>query len=100
MTVCGRTKAVRCLPFDRFVVVCTLLEVLLYLSASVVWPTIVMPSGECPWDSKLVVAVFSFVNFGLYVADLVYSQTIRYTASRPGGRGGTGDFWLADVTNL
>ena len=95
MTVCGRTKAVRCLPFDRFVVVCTLLEVLLYLSASVVWPVFCFdpkygspwrpsscPQGKCPWDSKLVVAVFSFVNFGLYVADLVYSQTIRYTASR------------------
>ncbi|TNN31271.1 Myeloid-associated differentiation marker-like protein 2 [Liparis tanakae] len=95
MTVCGRTKAVRCLPFDRFVVVCTLLEVLLYLSASVVWPVFCFdakygtpwrpascPQGRCPWDSKLVVAVFSFVNFALYAADLVYSQRIRFGSSR------------------
>ncbi|XP_053713277.1 myeloid-associated differentiation marker-like protein 2 [Synchiropus splendidus] len=94
MTVCGRTKAVRCMPFDRFVVVCTLLEVLLYLSASVVWPVFCFdakygslwrpsscPQGKCPWDSKLVVSVFSFANFGLYVADLVYSQRIKHVSS-------------------
>ncbi|XP_061588560.1 myeloid-associated differentiation marker-like protein 2 isoform X2 [Cololabis saira] len=94
MTVCKRTKAVRCLPFDRFVVVCTLLEVLLYLSASVVWPVFCFdtkygspsrpsscPQGKCPWDSKVVVAAFSCVNFGLYLADLVYSQKIRFVSS-------------------
>lgn len=94
MTVCGRTKAVRCMPFDRFVVVCTLLEVLLYLSASVVWPVFSFdskygspwrpsscPRGKCPWDSKLVVTVFSCVNFVLYVVDLIYSQRIRFVSS-------------------
>ncbi|XP_005735772.1 myeloid-associated differentiation marker-like protein 2 [Pundamilia nyererei] len=94
MTVCKRTKAVCCMSFDRFVVVCTLLEVLLYLSASVVWPVFCFdtkygspwrpsscPQGKCPWDSKVVVAVFSFVNFGLYLADLIYSQRIRFVSS-------------------
>lgn len=94
MTMCGRTRAVRCMPFDRFVVVCTLLEVLLYLSASVVWPVFCFdtkygspwrrsscPWGKCPWDSKIVVTVFSFVNFGLYVADLIYSQRLRFISS-------------------
>lgn len=94
MTVCGRTKAVRCMPFDRFAVVCTLLEVLLYLSASVVWPVFCFdtkygspwrpsscPRGKCSWDSKVVVAVFSFVNFVLYVVDLIYSQRIRFVSS-------------------
>lgn len=91
MTVFGRTKAACCMSFDRCVVVCTLLEVLLYLSASVVWPVFCFdtkygspwrpsscPRGRCPWDSKVVVAVFSFVNFGLYVADLLYSQRIHF----------------------
>lgn len=95
MTVCRRTKAPCCMAFDRFVVVCTLLEVLLYLSASVVWPVFCFdakygspwrpascPRGKCPWDSKLVVAVFSFVNLGLYVADLVYSQRLRFGSPR------------------
>lgn len=90
MTVFGRTKAVCCMSFERCVVVGTLLEVLLYLSASVVWPVFCFdtkygspwrpascPRGRCPWDSKVVVAVFSFVNFGLYVADLVYSQRMH-----------------------
>ncbi|XP_008278496.1 myeloid-associated differentiation marker-like protein 2 [Stegastes partitus] len=94
MTVCRRTKAVRCMPFDRFVVVCTLLKVLLYLSASVIWPVFCFdakygspwrpsscPRGKCPWDSKLVVAVFSFVNFGLYLTDLIYSQKTRFVSS-------------------
>lgn len=95
MTVCRRTKAVCCMSFDRYVVVCTLLEVLLYLSASVVWPVFSFdpkygspwrpsscPQGKCPWDSKLVVAVFSFVNLGLYVADLIYSQRLRFVSPR------------------
>ncbi|XP_029912122.1 myeloid-associated differentiation marker-like protein 2 [Myripristis murdjan] len=94
LTVCGRTKAVRCMPFERFVVVYTLLAVLLYLSASVVWPVFCFdskygspwrpsscPRGKCPWDSKVVVAVFSFVNLGLYIADLIYSQRIRFVSS-------------------
>ncbi|KAM3864981.1 myeloid-associated differentiation marker-like protein 2 [Diretmus argenteus] len=93
MTVCGRTVAVRCMPFDRLVVVYTLLAVLLYLSASVVWPVFCFdtkygspwrpsscPQAKCPWDSKVVVAVFSFVNLGLYVADLIYSQRIRFVS--------------------
>lgn len=95
MTVCRRTKAVCCMSFERFVVVSTLLEVLLYLSASVVWPVFCFdskygspwrpsscPQGRCPWDSKLVVAVFSFVNLGLYAADLIYSQRARFASPR------------------
>ncbi|XP_028263542.1 myeloid-associated differentiation marker-like protein 2 [Parambassis ranga] len=94
MTVCRRPKNVRCMPFDRLVVVCTLLEVLLYLSVSVVWPVFCFdtkygspwrpsscPRGKCPWDSQVVVSVFSFVNFALYVADLVYSQRIRFVST-------------------
>ncbi|XP_061736571.1 myeloid-associated differentiation marker-like protein 2 [Nerophis ophidion] len=94
-TVCGRTKSVRCMPFDRFVVVCTLLEVLLYMSASVVWPVYCFdnkygspwrpsscPHGKCPWDSKVVVAVFSLANFLLYMADLIYSQRTCFISSR------------------
>lgn len=94
LTVCGRTKPVCCMPFDHCLVVYTLLAVLLYLSASVVWSVFCFdtkygspwrpsscPRGKCPWDSKVVVAVFSFVNLGLYVADLIYSQRIRFVSS-------------------
>ncbi|KAF3687324.1 Myeloid-associated differentiation marker-like protein 2 [Channa argus] len=94
MTMCGRTRAMGCLPFERFVVVCTLLEVMLYLTVSVVWPIFCFDTkygtpwrqsncgwGKCPWDSKIVVAVFSFINFGLYVADLIYSQRLRFIST-------------------
>ncbi|XP_029020015.1 myeloid-associated differentiation marker-like protein 2 [Betta splendens] len=94
-TMCGRTKAVRCMPFERLVVVCTLLEALLYLSASVVWPVFCFDPkygspwrdsscgwGKCPWDSKVAVAALSFLNLALYAADLIYSQRLRFSSSR------------------
>ncbi|KAF7655132.1 hypothetical protein LDENG_00060550 [Lucifuga dentata] len=95
LTVRGQNKAVCCMPFDHCMVVYTLMAVLLYLSASVVWSVFCFdtkygspwrpascPWGKCPWDSKVVVAVLSFVNLGLYVADLIYSQRIRFVSSR------------------
>ena len=78
-------------PFDRVVVVYTFLAVLLYLSAAVIWPVFCFdpkygepgrppdcPRGSCPWDSQLVVATFTYVNLLLYIADLAYSQRIRF----------------------
>ncbi|KAJ3614740.1 hypothetical protein NHX12_018310 [Muraenolepis orangiensis] len=93
--VCGRTAVVRCMPFDRCVVVYTLMAVLLYLSASVAWTVFCFdnkygspwrpsscPRGKCPWDSKVVVTVFSFVNLALYSTDLIYSQRMHFVSSR------------------
>ena len=86
----GHTGGLGC-PFDRMVVVYTFLAVLLYLSAAVIWPVFCFdpkygepgrppdcPRGSCPWDSQLVVATFTYVNLLLYVADLAYSQRIRF----------------------
>ncbi|XP_010209823.1 PREDICTED: myeloid-associated differentiation marker-like protein 2 [Tinamus guttatus] len=36
--------------------------------------------GRCPWDSQLVIAIFTYVNLLLYVADLAYSQRIRFVS--------------------
>uniref|UniRef100_A0A8C9V7X2 Myeloid-associated differentiation marker-like protein 2 n=2 Tax=Scleropages formosus TaxID=113540 RepID=A0A8C9V7X2_SCLFO len=95
LTVTGRTSALR-FPFDRFVVIYTFLAVLLYLSTAVIWPVFCFdkkygtlqrpsgcPQGKCPWDSKLVVAVFTYANLVLYIADLVYSQKIRFISQQP-----------------
>ncbi len=92
LTVSGRTSSLR-FPFDRFVVIYTFLAMLLYLSAAVVWPVFSFdkkygtpgrpedcPRGKCPWDSKLVIAVFTCVNLVLYFTDLVYSQRIRFVS--------------------
>lgn len=92
LTVAGRTVILR-LPFDRFVITYTFLAVLLYMSAAVVWPVFSFdkkygspgrpddcPQGRCPWDSKLVVAVFTIANLVLYFIDLLYSQRIRFVS--------------------
>ncbi|XP_044186747.1 myeloid-associated differentiation marker-like protein 2 isoform X2 [Thunnus albacares] len=93
LTVSGRTSALR-FPFDRFVVIYTFFAVILYLSTALVWPIFSFdkkyssttrpehcPRGDCPWDSKLVVAVFTSVNLILYFVDLIYSQRIRFVSS-------------------
>ncbi|XP_028675484.1 myeloid-associated differentiation marker-like protein 2 [Erpetoichthys calabaricus] len=90
MTVSGKTASLKC-PFDRLVVIYTFLAVLLYTSTAVIWPVFCFdkkygsPSrpygcqrGKCPWDSELVVAIFTYINLLLYIADLVYSQRIRF----------------------
>ncbi|MBN3313528.1 MADL2 protein, partial [Atractosteus spatula] len=95
VTVSGRTSALRC-PFDRFVVIYTFLAVLLYVSTAVIWPVFCFdkkygqpsrpsgcPRGKCPWDSQLVVAIFTYANLVLYIADLIYSQRIRFVSQTP-----------------
>ncbi|XP_069887668.1 myeloid-associated differentiation marker-like protein 2 [Dipodomys merriami] len=90
LSVLGHTGGLGC-PFDRLVVVYTFLAVLLYLSAAVIWPVFCFdpkygeparplhcPQGSCPWDSQLVVAIFTYVNLLLYIVDLAYSQRIRF----------------------
>ncbi|KAF3817138.1 myeloid-associated differentiation marker-like protein 2 [Mirounga leonina] len=90
LSVTGHTGGLGC-PFDRLVVVYTFLAVLLYLSAAVIWPVFCFdpkygepgrppdcPQGSCSWDSQLVVATFTYVNLLLYIADLAYSQRIRF----------------------
>ncbi|XP_032285588.1 myeloid-associated differentiation marker-like protein 2 [Phoca vitulina] len=90
LSVTGHTGGLGC-PFDRLVVVYTFLAVLLYLSAAVIWPVFCFdpkygepgrppdcPRGSCSWDSQLVVATFTYVNLLLYIADLAYSQRIRF----------------------
>ncbi|XP_036797715.1 myeloid-associated differentiation marker-like protein 2 [Oncorhynchus mykiss] len=94
VTVSGKASALPLrFPFDRFVIIYTFLATLLYLSAALVWPifsfdrkygTPGRPNGcpweNCPWDSKLVVAVFTHVNMVLYFSDLIYSQRIRFVS--------------------
>ncbi|XP_004695583.1 PREDICTED: myeloid-associated differentiation marker-like protein 2, partial [Condylura cristata] len=90
LSVLGHTGGVGC-PFERLVAVYTFLAVLLYLSAAVTWPVFCFDpkygqpqrppdcrGGDCPWDSQLVVAIFTYVNLLLYVADLACSQRIRF----------------------
>ncbi|KFZ60728.1 Myeloid-associated differentiation marker-like 2 [Antrostomus carolinensis] len=91
-SVTGKT-ALLWFPFERSVVIYTLGAVLLYVSAAVIWPVFCFDSkygsprrpglcakGRCPWDSQLVIAIFTYVNLLLYVVDLAYSQRIRFVS--------------------
>uniref|UniRef100_A0A672NTM2 Myeloid-associated differentiation marker-like protein 2 n=1 Tax=Sinocyclocheilus grahami TaxID=75366 RepID=A0A672NTM2_SINGR len=89
LVVSGRSGALR-LPFERLAVIYTFAAVLLYVSAAVLWPVVCFdgkhgaplrpqgcPRGKCSWDVKLAVAVMSFINLALYIADLVCSHRSR-----------------------
>ncbi|XP_073444658.1 myeloid-associated differentiation marker-like protein 2 [Dendrobates tinctorius] len=94
LNITGRTVTLRC-PFERFVVIYTVVAILMYISASVIWPVFCFdtkygsptrPSrcswGRCPWDSQLVVTIFTHINLLLYIADLVYTQRLRFVTQR------------------
>ncbi|KAL8163368.1 UNVERIFIED_CONTAM: Myeloid-associated differentiation marker-like protein 2 [Gekko kuhli] len=92
LNVTGKTARLKC-PFERFVVVYTFVAVLMYVSAAVIWPVFCFDrkygsphrpyqcsKGKCSWDSQVVIAVFTYVNLVLYIADLAYSQRIRFVS--------------------
>lgn len=94
LNITGRALTMRC-PFERFVVIYTVIAILMYISASVIWPVFCFDSkygsstrpqrcywGRCPWDSQLVVTIFTHINLALYIADLVYTQRLRFVAQR------------------
>ncbi|KAL3055566.1 hypothetical protein OYC64_018271 [Pagothenia borchgrevinki] len=81
-------------PFARFLSSYALLAVVLYLSATIIWPifnfdpnnggTKHRPSncsnaqGLCVWDKNMAVAVLTGVNFVLYLVDLIYSSRLVF----------------------
>ncbi|XP_073464034.1 myeloid-associated differentiation marker-like protein 2 [Aquarana catesbeiana] len=94
LNITGRAVTLRC-PFERIVVIYTVIAILMYLSASVIWPVFCFDTkygsptrpakcywGRCPWDSQLVVTIFTHINLALYIADLVYTQRLRFVAQR------------------
>lgn len=82
-------------PFARFLSAYAMLAVVLYLSATIVWPifnfdpkhggTKQRPSscatpGVCHWDKTMAVAVLTAVNFILYLVDLIYSTRLVFVS--------------------
>lgn len=81
-------------PFSRFLSACAMLAVILYLSATIIWPifnfdprqggskqrpyTCGGARGLCPWDKCVTVAVLTGVNFILYLGDLIYSTRLVF----------------------
>ncbi len=81
-------------PFARFLSAYALLAVLMYLTATIIWPIFKFDSrysssssrpsgcqyrsGLCPWDKLVAVAVLTALNFLIYLADLVYSARLVF----------------------
>lgn len=84
-------------PFARFLSGYAMLAVVLYLSATIIWPIFNFdpkhggskdrPSsctsmhGLCIWDRCMAVAVLTGVNFVLYLADLIYSTRLVFVSA-------------------
>ncbi|XP_043100881.1 myeloid-associated differentiation marker homolog [Puntigrus tetrazona] len=81
-------------PFARFLSAYALLAVVMYLTATIIWPIFNFDKrysgsssrpffcqhshGLCPWDKLVAVAVLTAVNFLIYLADLVYSARLVF----------------------
>ncbi|XP_060940253.1 myeloid-associated differentiation marker homolog [Limanda limanda] len=81
-------------PFARFLSGYALLAVVLYLSATIIWPIFSFDpknggnnqrphqcskaAGLCVWDKLMAVSVLSGVNFILYLIDLIYSSRLVF----------------------
>ncbi|CAJ1072848.1 myeloid-associated differentiation marker homolog [Xyrichtys novacula] len=85
-------------PFARFLSAYALLAVVLYLTATIIWPIYNFDSKHggqknrpyhcgggmgqlCTWDKLMTVAVLTGVNFILYVVDLVYSTRLVFVSA-------------------
>lgn len=81
-------------PFARFLSAYAFLAVMMYLTATIIWPVFQFDShyrnrsqrqrfcGDsqtlCDWDKLVIIAVLTGLNFLVYVADLVYSARLVF----------------------
>ncbi|XP_036418032.1 myeloid-associated differentiation marker homolog [Colossoma macropomum] len=81
------------IPFPRFLSAYALLAVLMYLTATIIWPVFKFDSHYsrqtrrpdycqhsvlCDWDKLVAIAVLTALNFLIYLADLVYSARLVF----------------------
>ncbi|KAL6491026.1 hypothetical protein MHYP_G00013710 [Metynnis hypsauchen] len=84
------------IPFPRFLSAYALLAVLMYLTATIIWPVFKFDShyngqtrrpnscsqsfsdGLCSWDKLVAIAVLTALNFLIYLADLAYSARLVF----------------------
>ncbi|XP_072544840.1 myeloid-associated differentiation marker homolog [Salminus brasiliensis] len=85
------------IPFPRFLSAYALLAVLMYLTATIIWPVFKFDSryshnpqrpvtcqydvGLCWWDKLVAIAVLTALNLLIYLADLVYSARLVFVRS-------------------
>lgn len=84
-------------PFARFLSAYALLAVLMYLTATIIWPVFKFDSrysgtssrpdscryssSFCLWDKLVAVAVLTALNFLIYLADLAYSARLVFVTA-------------------
>ncbi|XP_051992905.1 myeloid-associated differentiation marker homolog isoform X1 [Xyrauchen texanus] len=84
-------------PFAKFLSAYALLAVVMYLTATIIWPVFKFDShysrtssrpvncqdspGMCPWDKLVAVAVLTALNFLIYLADLAYSARLVFVTA-------------------
>uniref|UniRef100_A0A4W4F3F5 MARVEL domain-containing protein n=1 Tax=Electrophorus electricus TaxID=8005 RepID=A0A4W4F3F5_ELEEL len=82
-------------PFSRFLSAYALLAVVMYLTATIIWPVFQFDShystvkrdyhclsrGLCLWEKLVTIAVLTAVNFLLYLADLAYSARLVFVST-------------------
>ncbi|XP_066546323.1 myeloid-associated differentiation marker-like protein 2 [Amia ocellicauda] len=68
-------------PMNKIAPIFSVVAVLLYVSAAILWPLSAFrnyprpPDCEnCLWDSLLVVTIFTFINLALYILDLIFTM--------------------------
>uniref|UniRef100_A0AAQ6A0K9 MARVEL domain-containing protein n=1 Tax=Amphiprion ocellaris TaxID=80972 RepID=A0AAQ6A0K9_AMPOC len=80
-------------PFDKVLIVCNVLAVLMYITAAVIWPLYSfrnnprpslcdLPNVFCGWDLLVVITVMTYLNLIAYIVDTVYSFRLVFFVSR------------------
>ncbi|CAG5897673.1 unnamed protein product [Menidia menidia] len=80
LTIC-RLLSVFPAPFDKVLIVCNVLAVLMYITTVVIWPLYSFqnsskpscPSVFCPWNILVVISFMACVNLVAYIVDTFYS---------------------------
>ncbi|XP_053194562.1 myeloid-associated differentiation marker homolog [Scomber japonicus] len=80
------------LPFEKILIVCNVLAVLMYMTAVVIWPVYVFRNNPRPsycsthiicrwWDNLVVISFMTCVNLVAYVVDTVYSFRLVFVST-------------------
>nr|XP_020472116.1 myeloid-associated differentiation marker-like [Monopterus albus] len=91
-TIC-RLLSVFPAPFDKVLICCNVLAVLMYITAVVIWPLYNFQNNKtrppncsnlpkCAWDNLVVIAFMTCFNLIAYVVDTFYSFRLVFFVSR------------------
>ncbi|XP_071330018.1 myeloid-associated differentiation marker homolog [Trachinotus anak] len=79
-------------PFDKVLIVCNVLAVLMYITAVVIWPLYSFKNNPrpsycsnlvfCSWNNLVVISFMTCVNLVAYIVDTVYSFRLVFFVSR------------------